>query len=160
MRPGEVTIAPRPRLLTRLEQGLRWKDAPIGAELTRIVEEKCVKIILVIFMVTAPMIQSGSVNLPSVDKVPAPPTDAMVVQVKTDGELSLRQTSGSPEKALNRKDLISEVQSAVSANPGQSVIIAADKNVKYELVMNTLNDLRNAGVNKVGLQTQVGKSSR
>ena len=42
----------------------------------------------------------------------------------------------------------------------QSVIIAADKSVKYELVMNTLNDLRNAGVNKVGLQTQVGKSAR
>jgi len=117
-------------------------------------------VLLVIFMVTAPMIQSGSVNLPSVDKVPAPPTDAMVVQVKPDGELALRLTSGSPEKALNRKDLISEVQAAVSANPGQSVIIAADKNVKYELVMNTLNDLRNAGVNKVGLQTQVGKSSR
>ena len=117
-------------------------------------------VLLVIFMVTAPMIQSGSVNLPSVDKVPAPPTDAMVVQVKPDGALTLRQTSGSPEKALNRKDLIDEVQSAVSANPGQSVIIAADKNVKYELVMNTLNDLRNAGVNKVGLQTQVGKSAR
>ena len=52
------------------------------------------------------------------------------------------------------------MQTAVSANPGQSVIIAADKSVKYELVMNTLNDLRNAGVNKVGLQTQVGKSAR
>ena len=117
-------------------------------------------VLLVIFMVTAPMIQSGSVNLPSVDKVPAPPTDAMVVQVKPDGELTLRATSNATEKPLNRKDLIGAVQAAVSANPGQSVIIAADKSVKYELVMNTLNDLRNAGVNKVGLQTQVGKSAR
>lgn len=117
-------------------------------------------VLLVIFMVTAPMIQSGSVNLPSVDKVPAPPTDAMVVQVKPDGELTLRATSQAPEKSLNRKDLIAEVQDAVSANPGQSVIIAADKSVKYEQVMNILNDLRNAGVNKVGLQTQVGKAAR
>ena len=117
-------------------------------------------VLLVIFMVTAPMIQSGSVNLPSVDKVPAPPTDAMIVQVKSDGELALRATSQSQEKPLSRRDLIGEVQAAVSANPGQSVIIAADKSVKYELVMNTLNDLRNAGVNKVGLQTQVGKSAR
>ncbi|MBS0347658.1 MAG: protein TolR [Proteobacteria bacterium] len=114
-------------------------------------------VLLVIFMVTAPMIQSGSVNLPSVDKVPAPPTDAMIVQVKPDGELSLRTSSNAPEKSFNRQDLIAEVQSVVSANPGQPVVIAADKSVKYEQVMNTLNDLRNAGVNKVGLQTQVGK---
>lgn len=118
-------------------------------------------VLLVIFMVTAPMIQSGSVNLPSVDKVPAPPTDAMIVSVKSDGEtLGLRATSNSPERVLNRKDLIAEVSSTVSANPGQPVVIAADKSVKYELVMNTLNDLRNAGVNKVGLQTQIGKSAR
>lgn len=117
-------------------------------------------VLLVIFMVTAPMIQSGSVNLPSVDKVPAPPTDAMVVTVKSDGEMGLRATSNSPERVLNRKDLIAEVSSTVSANPSQPVVIAADKSVKYELVMNTLNDLRNAGVNKVGLQTQVGKSAR
>ena len=117
-------------------------------------------VLLVIFMVTSPMIQSGSVNLPSVDKVPAPPTDAMVVTVKSSGELGLRSTSNAPERMLNRKDLIAEVSSTVSANPGQPVVIAADKSVKYELVMNTLNDLRNAGVNKVGLQTQVGKSTR
>ncbi|HQA09202.1 MAG: protein TolR [Zoogloea sp.] len=117
-------------------------------------------VLLVIFMVTAPMIQSGSVNLPSVDKVPAPPTDAMIVQVKPNGDLTLRATSQSPDRPLSRRDLIGEVQDAVSANPGQSVIIAADKSVKYEQVMNTLNDLRNAGVNKVGLQTQIGKSAR
>ena len=117
-------------------------------------------VLLVIFMVTAPMIQSGSVNLPSVDKVPAPPTDAMIVQVKPDGELTLRATSQASEKPYSRRDLIGEVQAAVSANPGQSVVIAADKSVKYEQVMNILNDLRNAGVNKVGLQTQVGKAAR
>ena len=119
-------------------------------------------VLLVIFMVTAPMIQSGSVNLPSVDKVPAPPTDAMIVTVKPDGGLTLRTTSHAtePKKPFNRRDLIGEVQAAVSANPGQSVVIAADKSVKYEQVMNILNDLRNAGVNKVGLQTKVGAAAR
>ena len=117
-------------------------------------------VLLVIFMVTAPMIQSGSVNLPSVDKVPAPPTDAMIVTVKPDGGLTLRATSQATEKPFNRRDLIGEVQAAVSANPGQSVVIAADKSVKYEQVMNILNDLRNAGVNKVGLQTKVGAAAR
>ncbi len=117
-------------------------------------------VLLVIFMVTAPMIQSGSVNLPSVDKVPAPPTDAMIVTVKPDGGLTLRTTSQATEKPFNRRDLIGEVQTAVLANPGQSVVIAADKSVKYEQVMNILNDLRNAGVNKVGLQTKVGATAR
>ena len=117
-------------------------------------------VLLVIFMVTAPMIQSGSVNLPSVDKVPAPPTDAMIVTVKPDGGLTLAQTSQAQPRSYNRRDLIGALQDATSANPGQPVVIAADKDVKYERVMDILNDLRNAGVNKVGLQTQVGKSAR
>jgi biopolymer transport protein TolR len=117
-------------------------------------------VLLVIFMVTAPMIQSGSVNLPSVDKVPAPPTDAMIVRVKTDGELSLRVNSNAPEKVYSRKDLIAELQTVVSANPGQTVVIAAEKDLKYDEVMKTLNALRNAGVNKVGLQTQIGNPGR
>ena len=83
----------------------------------------------------------------------------MITKVNSDG-LTLRTTSQATEKPFNRRDLIGAVQAAVSANPGQSVVIAADKSVKYEQVMNTLNDLRNAGVNKVGLQTQIGKSAR
>ncbi len=111
-------------------------------------------VLLVIFMVTAPMIQPGTVNLPNVDTAAAPPSEAMIVTIKDDSSYTLRRTSNAPEESLEQKALIREVGAETQAHPDRAVVIAADKSVRYELVMNTLNDLRNAGVSKVGLQTQ------
>ncbi len=117
-------------------------------------------VLLVIFMVTAPMIQTGNVELPTVDRVPLPPAEAMVVEVKQDGSLALRATSGSPERAVSSTELLRELKAATAANPDQPVVIAADRRVAYEKVMDTLNGLRQAGIHKVGLQTQTGSSGR
>lgn len=117
-------------------------------------------VLLVIFMVTAPMIQSGSVNLPSVDNVPAPPVEAAVILVKESGDLSFKSDAGSMEQDVTKPELQERLKALLTRNPEQPVVIAADKAVRYEKVMETLNDLRNAGFAKVGLQTQVGKSTR
>jgi biopolymer transport protein TolR len=117
-------------------------------------------VLLVIFMVTAPMIQTGSVDLPTVDRVPLPPAEAMLVVVKKDGSLALRATSGAPEQPLSNTELLRELRRAVERNPDQPVVIAADRQVAYEKVMDTLNGLRQAGIHKVGLQTQSGAASR
>jgi biopolymer transport protein TolR len=117
-------------------------------------------VLLVIFMVTAPMIQTGSVDLPTVDRVPLPPAEAMLVVVKKDGSLALRATSGAPEQPLSNTELLRELRRAVERNPDQPVVIAADRQVAYEKVMDTLNGLRQAGIHKVGLQTQSGAAPR
>jgi biopolymer transport protein TolR len=117
-------------------------------------------VLLVIFMVTAPMIQTGSVDLPSVDRVPQPPAEAMLVVVKQDGSLALRVTSGAPEQPVTNTELLRELRAATARNADQPVIIAADRRVTYEKVMDTLNGLRQAGIHKVGLQTQVGTPAR
>ena len=113
-------------------------------------------VLLVIFMVTAPMIQTGNVELPTVDGVPLPPVEAMVVQINKDGALALRITSGAPEQSITNSELLRELRAAIERNPLQPVVIAADKAVSYEKVMDTLNGLRQAGIQKVGLQTQSG----
>ncbi|NMG31385.1 protein TolR [Aromatoleum evansii] len=115
-------------------------------------------VLLVIFMVTAPMIQTGNVELPTVGGVPQPPAEAMLVVVKQDGSLALKITSGSTERNLSSAELLRELRSALERNPQQSVVIAADKRVSYEKVMDTLNGLRQAGIQKVGLQTKAGSS--
>ncbi|NMG77155.1 protein TolR [Aromatoleum diolicum] len=117
-------------------------------------------VLLVIFMVTAPMIQTGSVDLPTVGGVPQPPAEAMLVVVKQDGSLALKATSGASEQSMSNSELLRELRRAVERNPLQPVVIAADKRVSYEKVMDTLNGLRQAGIQKVGLQTQAGSSSR
>ncbi|HRD32983.1 MAG TPA: protein TolR [Rhodocyclaceae bacterium] len=113
-------------------------------------------VLLVIFMATAPMIQTGSVDLPTVADVPQPPSEAMYVVVKSDGRLALKETGAAPEKSMSNTELQRALRTAIERNPTQPVVVAADKNVSYEKVMDTLNGLRQAGFQKVGLQTQTG----
>ncbi|MBD5803059.1 Biopolymer transport protein ExbD [Azoarcus sp. Aa7] len=111
-------------------------------------------VLLVIFMVTAPMIQTGSVDLPTVGGVPQPPVEAMILTVSKDGSLALQATAASPPRKLEKLALIRELESAVKKNPSQPIIVAADKNVIYDEVMKTLQDLRTRGFQKISLQTQ------
>jgi biopolymer transport protein TolR len=117
-------------------------------------------VLLVIFMVTAPMVQTGNVELPSVAEVPQPPAEALYVLVKQDGALAFKRTGTASERPVSSSELLRELRAAIARNPAQSVVVAADKRVSYEKVMDTLNGLRQAGIQKVGLQTQTGSSGR
>jgi biopolymer transport protein TolR len=117
-------------------------------------------VLLVIFMVTAPMIQTGSVDLPTVADVPQPPAEAMRVIIKADGSLAFRPSGDVTERAVTELELLRELNEAIAANPAQAVVVAADKKVAYEKVMDALNGLRLAGIQKVGLETQTGAGAR
>ncbi|MDX9699854.1 MAG: protein TolR [Rhodocyclaceae bacterium] len=113
-------------------------------------------VLLVIFMVTAPMIQTGTVDLPTVADVPQPPSEAMYVIVKEDGSLAFKTTAAATPVDIGNTELVRELNLAIARDPAQAVVVAADKRVSYEKVMDTLNGLRQAGIQKVGLQTQSG----
>ncbi|AYH45767.1 protein TolR [Azoarcus sp. DN11] len=115
-------------------------------------------VLLVIFMVTAPMIQTGSVDLPTVGGVPQPPAEAMVVSVKKDGSLTFKLTGGSTEQKMSSTELLRELHDAIERNPQQPILVAADKQVSYERVMETLDSIRKAGFQKVGLQTNTSST--
>lgn len=117
-------------------------------------------VLLVIFMVTAPTMQTGSVDLPSVAKVPSPPVEAIQLTVKANGDLQYQKTGSEAPRRIAHDEMLTRVRDAVAANPAQTVVIAADKKVSYDKVMSTLNDLREAGVDKVSLLTQTGDSGR
>jgi biopolymer transport protein TolR len=113
-------------------------------------------VLLVIFMVTAPMIQTGSVDLPTVAGVPQPPAEALRVFVKADGTLAFRAAGETVERAVTETELQRVLHDALALDPSRSVVVAADKSVRYEKVMDTLSGLRGAGVQRVGLETQSG----
>lgn len=115
-------------------------------------------VLLVIFMVTAPMIQMGSVELPSVADVPQPPSEAIYVLVEKDGQLALKETATATAVSMTQTELQRALQQILLTKPEQSVVVAADKRVTYEQVMDTLNGLRQAGFKKVGLQTESSHS--
>jgi len=75
-------------------------------------------VLLVIFMVTAPMIQTGSVDLPSVGKSSQPPVAPLEVIIKADGSLSLRDRArGSAEQVVTPAELPERLKQAQAASP-------------------------------------------
>ncbi|HWT53391.1 MAG TPA: protein TolR [Rhodocyclaceae bacterium] len=115
-------------------------------------------VLLIIFMVTAPMIQPGSVDLPSVGKSSQPPVAPLEITVKADGTLTLRDRStNSSEDELSKAELAQRVRAAQQKNPNQAVLIAGDRNVKYDAVLGVMDELQRQQVAKVGLLVQPGK---
>ena len=115
-------------------------------------------VLLVIFMVTAPLIQTGSVDLPSIGKASQPPVAPLEVIIKSDQSLALRDRSkGDTERAVSKADLTRLLQEAQKKNPQQPVVIAADKSVRYEAVLNVMDELQKQQVARIGLLVQPGK---
>ncbi|MER2541665.1 MAG: protein TolR [Azonexus sp.] len=112
-------------------------------------------VLLVIFMVTTPMMMTASIDLPSVGKAPAAPTAPLEVAIKADQSLSITDRSGnSKEIKVDRKELLGLVKAAQQRNPDQPVLIAGDKNVKYEAVLMVMDELQRAQIKRVGLLVQ------
>jgi biopolymer transport protein TolR len=109
-------------------------------------------VLLVIFMITAPLITPGEIELPQIGKSLSPPVAPLEVIVKANGILALNDRSGREgEKQVSRKELVEVIKQKQAANAEQPVVIAGDKNVRYEEVMNVMDILQQQQVKKVGL---------
>jgi biopolymer transport protein TolR len=110
-------------------------------------------VLLVIFMVTAPLINPGQIELPQVAKTSNPPVQPMEVSIRTDGSLSLRdRSSRNPvDRQLSRNELIKEIKAKQARNADQAVVISADKDVRYAAVLEVMDMLQDNQVRKVGL---------
>ncbi|UXY15642.1 protein TolR [Chitiniphilus purpureus] len=110
-------------------------------------------VLLVIFMVTAPMMQQGTINLPTVGAA----TDREVrdrplrVQIDGEGQFKLIDDGGASQSAPDATALATLVTARLAERPDRPVVIAADKGVKYELVMSVMDALKQARVARVGL---------
>ena len=109
-------------------------------------------VLLVIFMITAPLMNPGQIDLPSVGKSLAPPIAPLVVVIKKDATLALRDLSKSDqEQEVSRAELVELLKQKQAQTAEQSVVISADKNVRYEEVINVMDVLQQQQIKKVGL---------
>jgi len=116
-------------------------------------------VLLVIFMVTAPFINPGQVELPSVGKSGTAPTAPLEVMVMLDGTLLLRdRVAPGNEEVLTREQLVQAVADRLKVRKDQPVVISADKDVRYEAVMQVMDALQRAGAPRVGLLVKPGAS--
>jgi biopolymer transport protein TolR len=109
-------------------------------------------VLLVIFMITAPLITPGEIELPQIGKSLAPPVAPLEVIVKADGSLRLHDRSvAGGERKISREELVEAIKRKQAVNTEQPVVIAGDKSVRYEEVINVMDILQQQQVKKVGL---------
>ena len=110
-------------------------------------------VLLVIFMVTAPMMTTASIDVPSVGKAAQAPAEALQVNIRADQTLSLT-LPGKSERRMTRSDLSYAILDAQRRNPEQPVLIVGDKNVRYEAVLSVMDELQRQQVKRIGLLVQ------
>ena len=110
-------------------------------------------VLLIIFMVTAPLITTGVVDLPSVGKSKQRPEHVIEVMVAGDEGLKMR-VDGKEAAAVLLPALAARVRDAQGGNAVTPVVISADRAVKYEAVVKVMDVLQRAGVQRVGLSVK------
>ncbi|MEN9762843.1 MAG: hypothetical protein RI906_2669 [Pseudomonadota bacterium] len=111
-------------------------------------------VLLVIFMVTAPMMPPGVVDLPSAGRSNTRPDVYVEVMVRESGELRVRTRNAG--ESLERTVALREVGEAVREVGGQNlpVVISGDKGVRYESVVNVMDQLQRANIGRVALMVK------
>ncbi len=110
-------------------------------------------VLLIIFMVTAPLITTGIVDLPSVGKSKQRPEHVIELTVAADETLRLR-LDGKEPSAINMQTLAARVKAAQAGDSNTPVVISADRAVKYEAVVKVMDTLQRAGIQRVGLSVK------
>ncbi|HIU84356.1 MAG TPA: biopolymer transporter ExbD [Candidatus Aphodousia gallistercoris] len=112
-------------------------------------------VLVVILMVAAPFVNPSLVNLPSVQKAEKAPQTVVEVIVHPTGALSVRK--GKELLAIDMPGLIAAVKTAQAGQDDIPVVIAADKTVQYEQVINVMKQLQSADIARVGLSLKIEK---
>jgi biopolymer transport protein TolR len=109
-------------------------------------------VLLIIFMVAAPLINPGQIDLPQVAQKLDPAVAPMEVRVRANGELAVVDRSRSPDELMVRRNqLVQVIKQAQQVNPGQAVVIAGDRNARYEEILKVMDVLQQNQVKRVGL---------
>jgi biopolymer transport protein TolR len=111
-------------------------------------------VLLIIFMVTAPLITPSQIDLPSVGQANRTPDVYVEVMIDKTAQLQVRMGKDSqPPTDVTLGQLVSRVQTLSTGTDNMPVLVSADKNVKYDAVMEVVRRLRAAGVQRVALST-------
>ncbi|HXE21182.1 MAG TPA: biopolymer transporter ExbD [Rhodoferax sp.] len=114
-------------------------------------------VLLIIFMVTAPLIAPSMINLPTVGKAAKRPDQVIQIVIGKDESLDLKSPNGTsvPVTINEVVTAVQQAQGGLSAGTDTPVVISADRNVKYETVVHVMSKLQSAGVKRVGLSVQL-----
>lgn len=113
-------------------------------------------VLLVVFMITAPLINQGvEINLPEADSNPLPASEVRPLVLQVDRRGLYYLDSGESEKrALDAETVVARAAAMLRRHPNLPVVVEADGNVEYRAVVYGMTLLKQAGAATVGLATQ------
>ena len=113
-------------------------------------------VLLIIFMVTAPLITPSVIDLPSIGKANKQPDQVIQINIDKNGNLTLKNdvTVGKPTP-IAIANIANSIKQAQNGKPLTPVVISADRNVKYETVVEVMDKLQKEGIQRVGLAVQL-----
>jgi biopolymer transport protein TolR len=117
-------------------------------------------VLLIIFMVTAPIVSQGvKVELPQgkAEPLPAESKPPIVASIDAAGEYYLNVGSGSKSEPLDLEEISIQVGAMIQLEPERPVVVKADRSIAYESVIQLMVSLQHAGVPAVGLMTDSPK---
>jgi biopolymer transport protein TolR len=113
-------------------------------------------VLLIIFMVTAPLITTGVIDLPSVGASKARPQSVIELVVGLDERVKIKIDGQAEPQPVSMAQIAARVKQVQQGNKDVPVVIAAEKNVKYDAVVRVMDTLQKAGVLRVGLSVKQG----
>ena len=123
------------------------------AEINMVPFSDVMLVLLIIFMVTAPMITPSVVDLPSVGKAAKQPDKVIQIVIQKDERLELVSEGKTDTASL--ASVAASVKGLVGDSDNTAVVISADRTVKYETVVQVMDSLQRAGIARVGLSVQL-----
>ena len=132
----------------------KHKKRKLVAEINVIPYVDVTFVLLVVFMVTAPLLMQGvQVNLPAVDSAPikSNDNDPFIVSIKNDGSYWIDQRGENQNKNLNEIKQI--IQKILSQSPEKQILVWGDEKVDYGSVVLLMSELQKVGAMSVGLIT-------
>ena len=117
-------------------------------------------VLLIIFMVTAPLITPSMIDIPSVGKAAAAPDRVITIEITKDSAITLRARSNTDKgtDSVVSATLDTVAQQALQLQGGNAltpVVISADRTIAYETVVKVMDSLQRAGVHRVGLSVKL-----
>ncbi|QYJ99078.1 protein TolR [Shewanella alkalitolerans] len=139
-----------------MQQGYQRKRRRPVAEINVVPYIDVMLVLLIIFMVTAPIVTQGvKVDLPQgkAESLPADSKPPVVASIDADGDYYLDIGSASSKEVLDLEEIAVRVSAIVQLEPERPVVVKADRSIPYERVIQLMVTLQKAGVPSVGLMT-------
>ena len=108
-------------------------------------------VLLIIFMVTAPLITTGILNLPEVSKTAPKKENVVTIEIRGNESIKIKSPNDNLSKVVTPSTLLENIERIQSSSVNSAVVISAEKNVPYDRVIETIATLHSGGITRVGL---------